>query len=114
MPVMLITDQERLRWEDEDTETYLIYRRPTSAKQREIEAKHTTNGLVDQSAYLEELISWSVLDWGSDKPKGGFVDDRGNVIKYEPGMTAGLPEPYKARYLINLYLVDPISAETGN
>jgi hypothetical protein len=109
MPVVLITDQERLVWEDEDTKTSLIYRRPTSAKQREIESKHTVNGLTDTNAYLEELISWSVLDWSE-----GFVDDRGNPIKYEDGMTAGLPETYKARYLINLYLVDPISAETGN
>jgi hypothetical protein len=109
MPVVLITETERLVWKDEDTETELYYRRPTSAKQREIQSQHTVNGVTDQGEYLESLIEWATLDWSE-----GFVDSAGNPIKYEPGMTRGLPDTYKARFLLALYLIDPVTAEMGN
>lgn len=109
MPVVLITEKERLIWTHEETKTSLIYRRPPSAKQRELQAEHTEEGRLNQNEYLEALIAWAVLDWSE-----GFTDDRGNAIKYEEGMTAGLPETYKAEFILNLYLVDPISAELGN
>lgn len=116
MPVVIIRENERLRWEDKETNTYLIYRRPSGAKQRELQAKHTENGIIDRDEYLEELIEWSVLDWGIIDPEepGGFVDDRGNKIDYEKGATRGLPDPYLTRFYLNLHAVDPVGADLGN
>jgi hypothetical protein len=109
MPVVVITETERLEWTDEQTETKMFYRRPTSAKQREIQAQHTENGVLDQNEYLESLIEWAVTGW-----EGPFVDDRGQPMAFEHGKTRGLPDAYKANFILALYLIDPISAEMGN
>jgi len=109
MPVVLISETERFKWTDEETETTLFFRRPSSAKQRELQAACTERGQVHQGEYLEDLIAWSVLDW-----EGPFVDDKGEPIKFETGMTQGLPDTYKARFILNLYTIDPIKDQMGN
>jgi hypothetical protein len=105
----MITAKERLTWEHKDTGTKLFYRRPTSAKQRELQVKNTEAGVIDQGAYLEDLINWSVLGW-----EGPFVDPDGNPMEFDEDSTRGMPDTYKGQFLLNLYLIDPIQRETGN
>lgn len=120
MPVVLISETERFKWIDEETASYMIYRRPTSAKQREVQAANTENGLINQNEYLEDLIEWSVLDWGctnddTEAPdRGGFVNDLGAPLAFAHGLTRDLPDSYKARFILNLYLIDPIKDQMGN
>ena len=109
MPVVMITEKERLTWDHEPTETKLFYRRPTSAKQREFQAKNTVEGRVDHGAYLEDLINWAVLGW-----EGSFVDPDDNPMEFDEKSTFGLPDTYKAAFLLSLYLIDPIQREMGN
>ncbi len=109
MPVVMITAKERLTWEHEETKTKLFYRRPTSAKQRELQAQNTEMGVVDHATYLEDLINWAVTGW-----EGPFVDADDDPMDFDEDSTRGMPDTYKAQFLLSLYLIDPIQREVGN
>jgi hypothetical protein len=107
MAIVIIKSDERLKWVDDTTgETPeecsgLYYRRPTSAKQREVEANHTVNGACDMSKVMEELIEWAVTGWFQ------IVDHTGEEIPFDKELIKSLPESFKARFVFQLYKDSP-------
>jgi hypothetical protein len=108
MPVMLIHEDEKLKWTHAETGAGFIYRRPPSHVQRDIQAKFTERGVVDNTATVEELLSWSILGWF------GFVDHHGAEAPYKKEYLAQVPELMKAAFIAELYGLDPTRAEMGN
>lgn len=110
MAVRLISKTEKLKYTHEASASGFYYHRPTVQVQREIQAKHTVKGVVDQEAFLTELIAWAVTGWW------GFIDESGNEVGYssEYLMDGSVPELYKAGFIAELYAFNPEVAEVKN
>lgn len=108
MPVILITDDEKLKWEHEETQSGLYYKRPTSAVQRNLTAKHTKNGELDTALYLDDMLDWAVTGWW------GFQDATGQDVAFSKDKIPGIPETYKAEFVSALFMMNPVVDELGN
>ncbi len=108
MPVMLIHEDERLKWTHVETEAGLIYRRPSMGFQREIQARYTVKGITDNDKVIADLLEWSILDWF------GFVDHKGQPVSYNKAYLSQMPELMKAAFIGELYSLSPQLAEIPN
>jgi hypothetical protein len=110
MPVMLITEDEKLVWKDEETQSGFYYRRPSIHVHRELSAKNSEKGLTNSSQLVEDLIEWSVTGWF------GFIDRSHKEVLFDKKyLTNGaVPDHYKARFVAALYSLNPEVAELGN
>jgi len=108
MAVTLLHDEERLRWEHQDTQAGFIYRRPPIHVIRKIQASHTQKGIVDTDAVILELMEWCLYDWF------GFVDHHGAPVSYNKTYIPRIPETMKAAFMQELHTVDPIREELPN
>lgn len=110
MPFVLISEDERLRWTHPGTDSGFIYRRPPIHIQREIQAKHTVNGVPDNNKVVDELLEWAVIDWF------GFVDKNRAPVQFEKRylVNGAISELYKAQFIPELYAFDPQADELKN
>lgn len=108
MSVLLISEDERLKWTKPDADAGFYYRRPPIYVQRDIQAKHTVKGITDNQAVVEDLLAWAILGWF------GFVDRHGNVVEYRKDLLDKVPELMKAEFIAELYSLDPVVDDLGN
>ena len=106
--VRLIREGEKLIWRDPNSDATITYRRPKSQFVRQVQAKHTDKGVTNNSAVMDELLAWAILDWS------GYVDENDNELAWDPAYIEAIPELHKADFVSQLYAVCPEAAQLKN
>ena len=108
MPIQLLSEDERLIWKHEESESGLYYRRPSLQLQEEIRARHTKKGVTDNAAVARDILDWSILGWF------GINDENRKEVEFSREKIGRLPETYKVAFIEGLYSLSTENAELGN
>ena len=85
MPILLISDSERLSLELGDSTLY--YRRVPALKRAELLAKHTTFGIVDEPAWQLAMVTYALTGWANVQTLDGVA------VPFEARLVGTLPPP---------------------
>lgn len=83
MPIKIITEEERLKYEKDGS--IIFYRRISTYKRSLIMKRHTKRGKTDFGAVTKDMMEYVVLGW--EGVQGG-----GKQIAFDPELIPFLPE----------------------
>jgi hypothetical protein len=104
--IKLISEQERHSLSIGESTIY--YRRVPSGVQQKFRQKHTHRGVLNDPAWVEEVLAYSLLGWE------GVQDVDGQPVPYSTELIRYLPEAARAVIIDKLFESDPLEGALKN